>query len=61
MIEIFTIGCHIGITLLAVAAIAVRIEHRLTKIETDLTWLKNNQKCENNGKGKKHESYKDVV
>lgn len=46
MIELFTIVCHIGITLLTVAAIAVRIEHRLTRIETDLSWLKNNQKCE---------------
>jgi len=33
---------HVIITLLALAAIAVRIEHRLTKIETDVNWLKLN-------------------
>lgn len=37
LIQIFA---HIGVTVLAVAAIAVRLEHRLTKIETDVTWLK---------------------
>lgn len=48
MVEAVLLGCHLVITLGAVFAIAVRNEHRLTKIETDLTWLKNqrNECCE---------------
>ncbi len=48
MVEAVLLGCHLVITLGAVFAIAVRNEHRLTKIETDLSWLKrnNNQGCE---------------
>lgn len=33
---------HVCITLTAVVALALRLEHRLTKIETDVTWLKKN-------------------
>ncbi|MFZ2149257.1 MAG: hypothetical protein WAV28_18760 [Sedimentisphaerales bacterium] len=31
---------HVGITLAAVVTLALRLEHRLTKIETDVSWLK---------------------
>ena len=41
MVAIETIG-HVVITLLAVVALAIRIEHRLTIIETDMKWLKQN-------------------
>lgn len=34
------IGLHTMVTLLALFAIGLRLEHRLTKIETDLNWLK---------------------
>ena len=30
---------HVVITVIAVAALAVRIEHRLTKIETEVIWM----------------------
>ena len=33
---------HICITLAAVVGLALRVEHRLTKIETDVAWLKKN-------------------
>ncbi len=46
MFEAVLLGCHLVITLGAVFAIAVRNEHRLTKIEMDVSWLK-----ENNSKG----------
>ncbi len=39
MIQIIS---HVCITLTAVVALALRLEHRLTKIETDVTWLKRN-------------------
>lgn len=42
MIEI---AGHVLITLTAVIAIAIRIEHRLTIIETDMKWLKHNTQC----------------
>lgn len=31
---------HVCITVLALVALALRTEHRLTRIETDVTWLK---------------------
>lgn len=34
------IGLHTMVTLLALFAIGLRLEHRLTKIETDVSWLK---------------------
>ena len=40
MVEAVLLGCHLVITLGAVFAIAIRNEHRLTKIETDVSWLK---------------------
>lgn len=48
MVEAVLLGCHLVITLGAVFAIAVRNEHRLTKIETNVTWLMRNinQGCE---------------
>lgn len=49
MMEFLQIAGHIVITVIAVAALALRIEHRLTKIETDISWLKTNQKCEKKG------------
>jgi hypothetical protein len=33
------------VTLGVIVGVAVRIEHRLTKIETDISWLKQNNKC----------------
>jgi len=42
MMMMWQIVSHVVITLIAVAALAVRIEHRLTKIETDVTWLTRN-------------------
>jgi len=42
MIYAAQIAGHIFITLIALFGFAVRIEHRLTKIETDVTWLKQN-------------------
>ncbi|MCK4794559.1 MAG: hypothetical protein KAV87_63100 [Desulfobacteraceae bacterium] len=41
MIAIEIVG-HVLITLTAVIAIAIRIEHRLTIIETDMKWIKQN-------------------
>lgn len=40
MVVLLQIASHIGITLIAVVGLALRIEHRLTKIETDVSWLK---------------------
>jgi len=40
---------HVAITLVAVVGMALRIEHRLTKIETDIGWLKANQRCKEKG------------
>ena len=31
---------HIIVTVVAVGALAVKVEHRLTKIETEITWIK---------------------
>jgi len=48
---VLQIASHALITPMALFAIAVRIEQRLTKIETDVTWLKMNMKsgCERKG------------
>lgn len=35
--EIF---CHALITVVAVVSLVLRLEHRLTKIETDIVWMK---------------------
>lgn len=37
LIEIIS---HIIVTVLAVGALAIKVEHRLTQIETDITWIK---------------------
>lgn len=44
------IGLHTVVTLLALFTIGLRLEHRLTRIETDLDWLKNekNPGCDKN-------------
>ena len=42
MMMMWQIVSHVVITLIAVAALAIRIEHRLTKIEMDVTWLTRN-------------------
>jgi len=38
--DVVYIVTHICVTLVALGAVALRVEHRLTKIETDVTWLK---------------------
>jgi len=53
------IAVQMIITVLAVTALAIRIEHRLTKIETDLRWVKETVDKKFNG-GKKHESSMDL-
>jgi hypothetical protein len=40
MDPLWQILSHVGITLAAVVSLALRLEHRLTKIETDVAWLK---------------------
>ena len=40
--ELLQIAGHVCITIIAVVGLALRIEHRLTKIETDISWLKAN-------------------
>lgn len=40
MVQWIQVVGHVTITIIAVVACAFRIEHRLTKIETDLSWLK---------------------
>lgn len=36
---------HIAVTLVALGTLALRLEHRLTKIETDIGWLKDRNGC----------------
>lgn len=47
------IAIHAVVTIAAIATIAVRLEHRLTKIETDVTWLK--EYAKNNCEGSKED------
>lgn len=51
MITVEMIG-HVLITLVAVTGLAVRIEHRITKIETDTKWIKEN--CTYHKQGEKN-------
>ncbi|KKN25074.1 hypothetical protein LCGC14_0888570 [marine sediment metagenome] len=46
------IGIQVVIYLVPVMIIGIRIEHRLTKIETDVSWLKGKTDflCNNSGK-----------
>lgn len=46
MIQWIQVGSHVIITIVAVVALALRVEHRMTKIETDVGWL-----IKNNGAG----------
>lgn len=39
------VATHAVITIIAVAGLALRIEHRLTKIETNVDWLIRNNKA----------------
>lgn len=39
-IVLWQIAAHVAITLIAVVTLALRIEHRITKIETDVSWIK---------------------
>jgi len=36
---------HIGVTAVALVTMVLRIEHRLTKIETDISWIKDKNGC----------------
>lgn len=38
--EYWQVASHVVITIIAVVGLALRQEHRLTKIETDVTWIK---------------------
>lgn len=38
--ELLQFAGHVCITVVAVVGLALRIEHRLTKIETDMSWIK---------------------
>jgi len=46
---------HIIITVLAVTALTVKLEHRLTKIETDVEWIKQKINTNLNGDLKNEE------
>jgi len=47
--DYITIVSNAAITVLAVVALALRLEHRLTRIETDISWMK--KKLNNPNKG----------
>lgn len=51
------VATHAVITIIAVAGLALRIEHRLTKIETDVVWLIKNNKigCERKDEHEKNQ------
>ena len=55
MITMQLIG-HAVITVTAVVTLWIRIEHRLTVIETDMKWLKRNALTECNGDRKNESS-----
>lgn len=48
MIVLWQIAGHVCITVVAVVGLALRIEHRLTKIETDVSWLKDRYTLDEN-------------
>lgn len=56
VVNAIMLASHLVITLIAVFSVAIRNEHRLTKIETDLSWLKENNKsgCEKESKDGEH-------
>lgn len=37
MVDVVLVVCNDGVTVIAVVTLALRLEHRLTKIETDVT------------------------
>ena len=45
MVEAIYLAGHVAVTVIAVFGVCIKLEHRLTKIETDLTWLKQNSNC----------------
>ena len=40
MVQVIYLVCHGIVTLIALFGLAVRLENRLTKIETDVSWIK---------------------
>lgn len=40
MMQWIYLACHGTVTLIALVGLAIRLEHRLTKIETNVEWLK---------------------
>lgn len=45
-VQVIYLISHGFVTIIALVSLAIRLEHRLTKIETDLSWLKeNNSQC----------------
>jgi len=42
MLQWLYIGCHGMATIIGLFGFWIKIEHRLTKIETDVTWLTRN-------------------
>ena len=42
MFQWIYIACHGSVTLVALFGLWLKLEHRLTKIETDVSWLKVN-------------------
>lgn len=45
MMVVIQIASQAVVTVIAVLGLALKLEHRLTKIETNLSWLINNAKC----------------
>ena len=39
-VYVLEMAVHVAVTITAVVTLAIRLEHRLTKIETDVAWLK---------------------
>lgn len=42
MLQWIYIGCHGVVTVIGLFGFWIKLEHRLTKIETDMSWLKKN-------------------
>lgn len=42
----------VSVFIIPVIIVGIRIEHRLTKIETDVSWLKTKLDCKDNPKSK---------
>lgn len=52
MFQWIYIACHGTVTIISLFGFWIKLEHRLTKIETDMSWLKQNANagCERKGK-----------